>query len=223
MLIAETLCLVALDPLSGQSRTNLQLLHSQPVLATAVLMELAVQNRIGLRNDVVVLLDNLPSRHPLLTVCLKLISQVSGQLSAAQAIQHTCKILPQLDSDLLEGLVRRDILHPPKGAWLWLRSKNFPVRSIQAQNEAIERTRTAVTGEDTSFSALAVLNLACATRVVDQLFTFDEAESAKARFREMREEIREQLAHETEHLDDFYAVSVLEALALALEHRLNPN
>lgn len=221
MLIAESLCLVALDPLSGQPRSNLQLLLSRPVLATAVLMELAVQNRIGLRNDVVVMLDNLPSRHPLLTVCLKIISQVSGQFSPSQAIQHTCKLLPQLDADLLEGLVRRDILHAPKGAWLWLRSKNFPVRSIQAQNEAIERARTAISGEDTSFAALAMLTLACATHVVDHLFTFDEAETAKARFREMREEIRDQLAHESEHLDDFYAVSLLEGLALALEHRLS--
>lgn len=221
MLIAESLCLVALEPLSGQSRSNLQQLLSQPVLATAVLMELAVQNRLGLRNDVVVLLDSLPSRHPLLTVCLKLVAQVSGQLTAPQAIVHTCKMLPRLDSDLLEGLVRRDILHPPKAAWLWVRSKNFPVRSIQAQNEAIERVRTAITGEDTSFAALAMLNLACATRVVDQLFTFDEAESAKARFREMREEIREQLAQETEQLDDFYAVALLEGLALALEHHLS--
>lgn len=221
MLIAESLCLVALDPLSGQTRQNLQQLLSQSVLATAVLMELAVQNRIGLRNDVVVILDNLPSRHPLLTVCLKLISEISGQLSAAQAIVHTCKTLPKLDVDLLDGLVRRDILHAPKGAWLWLRSKNFPVRSMQAQNEAIERVRLAITGEDTSFSALAVLSLACATRVIDPLFTFDEAESAKARFREMRDEIREQLAHESEHLDEFYAVSLLDALALALEHHLS--
>ena len=53
MLIAETLSLIALDPLTGQTRPKLAPLHDQHILACALLMELAVQTRIGLRNGVV--------------------------------------------------------------------------------------------------------------------------------------------------------------------------
>jgi hypothetical protein len=220
MLIAETLCLIALDPSTGQPRPKLQQLHDRRVLSCALLMELAVQNRIGLRQQVVVVLDTLPSRHPLLTACLKSIAQVSGHLRPADSIQHTARELPQLREDLLDALVRRDILHAPKRLFGIFASKNYPVRSNQAQSEGLIQFKRAASGEDTSLAALAMLAISIATGSIDQLFTFDEAETAKARFRELREEIREQLAQSEEQLDEIYAVALLEALGLALEESL---
>jgi hypothetical protein len=221
MLIAETLCLIALDPLTGQLRPKLQQLHDRRVLSCAVLMELAVQNRIGLRQQVLVVLDTLPSRHPLLTACLRSLTRVSGHLRPADSIRHTAEELPQLREDLLDALVRRDILHAPKRLFGLFGRKNYPVRSNQAQSEGLQQLKRAATGEDTSLAALAMLAISIATSTIDQLFTFDEAETAKARFRELREEIREQLEQSEEQLDEIYAVALLEALGLALEESLS--
>ena len=220
MLFAETLSLIALDPLSGQTRPKLAPLHDQRMLACALLMELAVQTRIGLRNGVVVVLDTLPSRHPLLTAALRSVVRASGQLSPQSAIEHTARELPQLRDDLLDALVRRDILHTPKRSFGFFGRRNYPVRSNQAQIGCLEELRRAAVGIDTSLSALAMLALGSATGAIDQLLTFDEAESAKARLRQLREEIRDQLADSDEQLDEIYAIALLEALELAMEARI---
>jgi hypothetical protein len=221
MLIAETLSLIALDPLSGQTRAKLAALHDQRLLACALLMELAVQTRIGLRHGVVVVLDTLPSRHPLLTATLRSISRASGQLSPHAAIEQAARELPQLRDDLLDALVRRDILHPPKRAFGFFGRRNYPVRSTQAQSEGLEVLRRAALGLDTSLTALAMLALGSATGAIDQLLTFDEAEAAKSRLRQLRDEIREQLAQSDEQLDEIYAIALLEALELATEAKLS--
>jgi hypothetical protein len=220
VLIAETLSLIALEPASGQTRGKLAVLHAQPLLACALLMELAVQTRIGLRNEVVVVLDTLPSRHPLLTTCLKALTRYSGHLSPQAAIELAAKALPQLREDLLDALVRRDILHPPKRAFGLFGRRNYAVRSSQAQAEGLQELKRAATGENTSLAALAMLGLGTASGAIEHLLTFEESEAAKARQRQLRDEIREQLEQNEELSDDLYAVALLEALELALEQRL---
>ena len=65
-----------------------------------------------------------------------------------------------------------------------------------------------------------MLALGSATGAIDQLLTFEEAQSAKARLQQLREEIRDQLAESDEQLDEIYAIALLEALELAMEARI---
>jgi hypothetical protein len=222
MLLAEILALIAVEPLNGETRAKLSMLHRQDVLTSALLMELAAQSRVGMKDRHVVVLDTLPSRHPLLTACLRLVAKHSGLLSAEQMITRLASELPALREDLLDGLVRRDILHPPTRKYRLFGTKFYPLRSTQAQNECLKRFSDAAVGVDSSMSGLALLALACATLAADHLLTFDDAESAKARLRELREEISSALATDAAPGDEVYATALLEAVDLAIRQRLHP-
>lgn len=221
MLLAEVLALIAVEPMQGETRSKLEPLHRQDVLTAALLMELAVQSRIGLKDQRVVVLDTLPSRHMLLTACLRSVEKHSGLLRADQMMDRVARELAPLREDLLEGLARRDVLHQAVHRFKWFGRKRYPVRSTQAQGECLKQFNAATIGVDSSMAGLAMLALGCATGAVDHLLTFEQAEESKARLRELHTEISEALSDETNSSDEFYSMSLLEALSLALERRLN--
>lgn len=220
MLIVEALALIALDAKSGEVHSKLAQVHDQRVLAAGLLMELAVQTRLGLRRKVVVVLDTLPSRHPLLTACLRIIRDTAGQLSAGEAIALTAAQLPHLRTNLLDGLVRRDILHEPHRSFGLFGSRRYPVRSQQAQGEGLATLRRAASGEGTTLQDLALLSLGCATGAIVQLLLDEEAKAASARMQLLREEIHAELAESEEQIDEYYSIALLEALEVAVNHLL---
>jgi hypothetical protein len=220
MLIAETLALVALDPLTGETRGKLSKAHSQTALACGLLIELATQMRLGLRGDVVVILDNLPSRHPLLTACLKVARRYSGLLSPEQLMQKVSSDLPRLRDDLLDALYRRDILHPPKRKFWLFGTKRYLIRSTQAQNEGLEAIKKCANGENSKLNGIALLGLACATGVIDHLLVHDEAEEAKARLRLLHDEISIELDVHNEELGELHSIALMERLYQILFARM---
>jgi hypothetical protein len=213
MLIAETVVLLALETASGEVRPALRHLHEKRLLVSALMMELAVQTRIGLRHNRVVVLDRLPSRHPLVTAALQALVPVSGQLQLEPAIAHTERAVPGLLDDVLEGLVRRDWLHPAKRKYRIFGRKLYAVRSTQAQGEALELVKRAVRGEDNSLSALAMLVLMSASGSLDQLFVPEQAAEARTRLTHLTEEINEQLAGDFEQDDQLLAIALIATLA----------
>lgn len=217
MLIAEHFVLVALDPASGEVRPNLAQAHRQRFLAATLLMELAVQTRLGLRDDVVVVLDALPSRHPLLTACLQLVRPLSGQLTPTEMLGRATRQLPNLREELLGALVRRDVLHPPRRRFRWFGPKRYPVRSMQAQNESLDRLHRAATGAETDLLSIAFLMLAQSSGLARQLLLPEEANEAATRVDVLRQEIRLDLSLNAEWLDEHYSVALVDALAAALD------
>ena len=212
MLIAETLALVALDIVGGEARPNLRRLHDERVLVAALLMELATQTRAGQRDGVVVVLDTLPSRHPLLNQCLQVLHRVSGRCTAPELLDHAVQKLGKVRIEVLEGLVRRDVLHPAVRTLPFFGHKRFAVRSTQAQTLALDVLRHACTGADASLLGLAVLALSVATDVDRALLTPEESTAARARMADLRSEITAELASE-QPSDDLYAIDLLLALA----------
>lgn len=217
MLIAEHLALVALDPVSGQARSNLVRAHDQQFLATCLLMELGVQTRLGARGEVVVVLDTLPSRHPLLTQALRIVRETSGRLDVRQAIRRVASSIPKLREELLDALVRRDILHPPRRLHYNLFGQRcYPVRSMQAQNEAMEQLHQAAVGTRNDLKSLALMLLAHGSGLAMQLLTADEAAEASSRVELLLTEIELELAHNAELLDEHYSIQLLAGLGAAL-------
>jgi hypothetical protein len=213
MLIAETLALIALDTASGRTKERFARAHYQFTLANALLMELATQMRLGLRGDRVVVLDNLPSRHMLLTSCLKTARAHSGLLSPRAMVERVARELPQLRDDLLDALVRRDILHPPVRAFKLFGAKRYAVRSTQAQNEGFDEIRRCAIGENSKLHGIALLSLSAASGVLDQLLTHNEVEDAKARLRTLHEEIAAELANDDGlELGELHSIALMERL-----------
>lgn len=217
MLIAEHLALVALDPLSGQARPSLRRAHDQRFLAACLLMELGVQTRLGARGDVVVVLDTLPSRHPLLTRSLRLVRDASGRLEAEDAIRRVANGIPRLREELLDALVRRDILHEPRRLHfnLW-GIRCYPVRSMQAQNEAMEQLHQAAVGGRNDLKSLAMMLLAHASGLARQLLTPSESEEAASRVELLMQEIELELAHNADLLDEQFSIQLMAKLAATL-------
>ncbi len=225
MLIAETLALVALEPSTGKVRAKLVRAQHQDALAGALLIELATQMRLGLRGKVVVILDNMPSRHPLLTACLKIARAHSGLLTPVQLLQKVSSKLPRLREDLLDALVRRDILHPSKRKYWIFGEKTYPVRSSQAQNEGLTEIKRCANGENSKLHGIALLGLVCATGIADQLLTYDEAEDAKSRLRLLQGEIAAEIAANSETIDgddivELHSIALMEQLYLLLRDLL---
>jgi len=225
MLIAETLALVALEPSTGKVRTKLLRAQHQDALAGALLIELATQMRLGLRGEVVVILDHLPSRHPLLTACLKIARAHSGLLTPKLLLQQVSSRLPRLREDLLDALVRRDILHAGKRKFWIFGEKTYPVRSAQAQNEGLLEITRCANGENSKLHGIALLGLVCATGMADQLLTFEEAEDAKARLRLLQGEIAAEIAANSETIEgddivELHSIALMEQLYLLIESKL---
>lgn len=217
MLIAEHLALIALDPLSGLARASLKQAHDQRFLAACLLMELGVQTRLGARGDVVVVLDTLPSRHPLLTQALRIVRDASGRMEAVDAIKRVASGIPRLREELLDALVRRDILHPSRKQHFNLFGiRMYPVRSMQAQNEAMDQLHQAAVGTRNDLKSLAMMLLAHASGLARQLLTAHEAEEASSRVDLLLEEIELELAHNAELLDEQFSIQLMAKLAQAL-------
>lgn len=224
MLIAEHLALIALEPLSGVARPALKQAHEQRFLAACLLMELGVQTRLGARGDVVVVLDTLPSRHPLLTHALRIVRDASGRIEAATAITRVAQGIPRLREELLDALVRRDVLHPSRRLHFNLFGPRlYPVRSMQAQNEAMEQLHQAAVGTRNDLRSLAMMLLAHASGLARQLLTAHEAEEASSRVDLLLEEIELELAHNAELLDEQYSIQLMAKLAQALRPSLSPS
>jgi hypothetical protein len=223
MLIAEHLALIALNPGVGLARKGLEWAHDQYFLSGCLLMELAVQTRLGARGDVVVVLDAMPSRHPLLTQALKIVREFSGRLEPDEAINQVATRIRSLRDELLEALVRRDLLHPPKRRYFNLfGQKLFPVRSMQAQSEALDRLHRAAVGAQNDLHGLAVLYLCHVSGLNHRLLTREEDEEAKSRIELLRAEIDLELKHNAELLDEQYSIQLMARLAESLERRLRP-
>jgi hypothetical protein len=223
MLIAEHLALIALDPVSGIARFNLKQAHEQRFLAACLLMELGVQTRLGARGDVVVVLDTLPSRHPLLTQSLRIVREASGRMEASDVIRRVASGIPRLREELLDALVRRDILHPPRKQHFNLfGTRMYPVRSMQAQNEAMEHLHQAAVGTRNDLKSLAMMLLAHASGLARQLLTAHEAEEASSRVDLLLEEIELELAHNAELLDEQFSIQLMAKLAQTVRGWVTP-
>lgn len=216
MLLAEHLCLIALEPASGLPRKGCAAALSRPMLCAALLTELAVQTRLGLRDGRVILLDELPSRHLLLTESLRAIREVNGKLDPADAIRYIGRRVGGLPWEVLDGLVRRDILHAVERRWWWFGPRRYRVRSLQAQNEALEALHEAAVGRRNSLEAVAMLALALGAGVTRALLTPIEHAEAQARMDLLMTEIEQELASNAELLDTHYSIALMTGIRTAL-------
>lgn len=216
MLLAEHLCLIALEPASGLPRTGCSAALLRPVISAALLLELAVQTRLGLREGRIILLDELPSRHLLLTESLHAIRDVSGKLDPQHAVRYISRRIRGLPWEVLDGLVRRDVLHGCERRWWWVGQRRYRVRSLQAQNEALEALHEAAVGRRNSLEAVAMLALALGTGVARALLTPQEHAEADARMTLLMSEIEQELTSNAELLDTHYSIALMTGIRSAL-------
>ena len=157
MLIAEHFVLIALEADSGLLRWPRRAQSADQLIAAALLLELATLQRLTLHAGLLSADSALPLSHTLLSDALHTFA--TRPLSVAEVLALIEHRLEPLASRILDGLFHRDILHRSAGGSLWRRHAHYPLRSVQARNEAIAHLHRAAVAAGTT-PGLALLMLA---------------------------------------------------------------
>lgn len=159
MLIAEQLMLLCINPQSGEFEESRSHADMNALAAAAIILDLYEQRRLRYHAGHVVIEPVLPTTHPQLAAAAEVLAgQVNG-LTLIAAIDLLMTRLNPICTHLLESLFRRDVLHRVRGSW-WPWSKlRFPLRSLQARNEASANLQIAATGKSNTLRELGLLIL----------------------------------------------------------------
>lgn len=138
MLIAEQLILLLLDPEGGELDVRHDATDPDRLAAAALLLDFAEQRNLTHRNGHVAFNARFRSGHPLLAVTGDALGAAGPGLPLASALDLIETRTRPASRALLEGLHRRDLLHRQRRPawWPWAPWK-YPLRSLQARNEAL--------------------------------------------------------------------------------------
>jgi len=142
VLIAEQLILLLLDPERGELDVRRDATDPDRLAAAAVLLDLAEQRNLGHRNGQVAFHARFPSGHPLLKSVGEALATAGPGVPIPAALDLIETRARPVARSLLEGLYRRDHLHRiRKPAWWPWAPWKYPLRSLQARNEALGMLR----------------------------------------------------------------------------------
>ncbi len=177
MLIAEQLLLLLLDPERGVLDVRRDATDPDRLATAALLLDLADQRGIGHRNGQIAFLARMPMRHPLLTTAGDALAGAGPGLPIGATLDLIETRTRPVSRTLLDGLHRRDLLHRVRKPawWPWARWK-YPLRSLQARNEALAVLHGSVRRQPLREHGLLLL-VDCAGRLPNFL---DAAEHARA-------------------------------------------
>lgn len=159
VLIAEQLMLLLLDMERGELDVRRDATDPDRLAAAAVLLDFAEQRSLGYRNGHVAYHLRFASGHPLLKVAGEALAAAGPGVPLGSALDLIETRTRPLARTLLDGLHRRDLLHRLRRPawWPWARWR-YPLRSLQARNEALTTLRDA-SRRATSLRALGLLLL----------------------------------------------------------------
>ncbi len=146
MLIIEHFFLIACDPRAGLPTWPRRTQGADLMAAAALLLDLTVQSRLTIRQSLLHADAQVPSTHPLVAEAMHALD--GHPLPPDAALRLIARRLHSLPVNVLEGLFRRDIMHRTESRqWLLRKQVRYPLRSMQARNEAILRLRQATRAE----------------------------------------------------------------------------
>jgi hypothetical protein len=179
MLIVEHFFLIACDPRAGLPTWPRRAQGAGLIAAAALLLDLATMDRLRFRQSMLQADAQVPVPHPLLSDALHALA--AHPLPAQAALELVVRRLHPLPEHVLEGLFRRDLVHRNE-SWRWLLRKQvrYPLRSVQARNEALLSLRQAA-HVDNDLHGLALLMLADITGLLPLHLDAREHEHASRR------------------------------------------
>lgn len=179
MLIVEHFFLIACDPREGLPTWPRRTQSAGPIAAAALLLELTTLQRLRLRQSQLHADAQVPLTHPLLAGALHALA--THALPPQSALELVERRLHPLPEQVLERLFRRDLVHRSESRyWLVRKQVRYPLRSVQARNEAVLRMRKAAHGDD-DLPGLALLLLADITGLLPLHLDAREHEHASKR------------------------------------------
>ena len=186
MLIVEHFFLIACDPRAGLPTWPRRTQGAGLIAAAALLLDLATLHRLRFKRPILHADAQVPLPHPLLAEALHALA--ARPLPPQEAMELVVRRLHPLPEQVLEGLYRRDLMHRNESRrWLLRKQVRYPLRSMQARNEAILSLRQAARADD-DLHGLALLMLADITGLLPLHLNAREHEHASQRLLAMDRE-----------------------------------
>jgi hypothetical protein len=185
MLIVEHFFLIACDPRAGLPTWPRRTQGAGLIAAAALLLDLAALHRLRFKRPILHADAQVPLPHPLLAEALRALA--AHPLPPQAAMELIVRRLHPLPEHVLEGLYRRDLMHRNESRrWLLRKQVRYPLRSMQARNEALLSLRQAARADD--LHGLALLMLADITGLLPLHLNASEHENASQRLLTMDRE-----------------------------------
>lgn len=157
MLITEYFFLIACDPRSGRLAWPRKEQDADQLAAAALALDLAAAERLQCRDGRLHTDAGFPLNNPLLTDAMHLLA--ARDMSVDEALAVLARQMAPLPQRVLDALFRRDVVHRLESRdWLLRKRVRYPLRSMQARNEALQQLQTAA--HDDNPHGLALLMLA---------------------------------------------------------------
>ena len=179
---AEELLLLAHDEKSGQF-ANLQDLLMNTALAGAVLMDLALANRLDTDLNSLVLLDRSPTGEKLLDFALTSVGTLPKKTTTLDALDVLRKQGDELERLGIARLIERGILKEQEGRILWVfESRRYPLIDGKELREVKRRIADLLLSDDIPDPRdIVIIALAQACGLLSRVFSESELRSAQDR------------------------------------------
>ncbi len=184
---AEEIMLLLLDDDGGEF-VRVPEWSLQCALAGAVLMDLALENRIDTDLEQLILVDSTPVGDDLLDPTLARIAQATERHDTRYWIQHTAQHANRIRERVLERLVERGILQRRDERLLWVfQSRRYPVVDGKADREVKLRIMAVLFSDEIPDPRdIVIVCLAEACGLFRELLSRRELEHATARIEQVR-------------------------------------
>ncbi len=184
---AEEIMLLLLDDDGGEF-VRVPEWSLQCALAGAVLMDLALENRIDTDLEQLILVDSTPVGDDLLDPTLARIAQATERHDTRYWIQHTAQHANRIRERVLERLVERGILQRRDERLLWVfQSRRYPVVDGKADREVKLRIMAVLLSDEIPDPRdIVIVCLAEACGLFRELLSRRELEHATARIEQVR-------------------------------------
>ena len=184
---AEEIMLLLLDDDGGEF-VRVPEWSLQCALAGAVLMDLALENRIDTDLEQLILVDSTPVGDDLLDPTLARIAQATERHDTRYWIQHTAQHANRIRERVLERLVDRGILQRRDERLLWVfQSRRYPVVDGKADREVKLRIMAVLFSDEIPDPRdIVIVCLAEACGLFRELLSRRELEHATARIEQVR-------------------------------------
>jgi hypothetical protein len=159
VLIAEHLMLLCIDPQNGEFDTSRSHVDIDTLAAAALMLDLTEQHRLRFNVGYVAIQTSLPITHPQLAATARTLAGTGHGLLLDAAVDLLVSRLAPVSRHLLESLFRRDVLHRARTSWRPWSPLRYPLRSLQARNEAVTQLHKGASEKVASLRGLGLLVL----------------------------------------------------------------
>ena len=160
----------------------------QCAFAGAVLMDLALENRIDTDLKRLVLIDPTPLGDDILDPVLARIAQATETHDARHWVEYIADHVEEIREGALAGLVERGILRREEDRFLWVfKSRRYPIVDGEAEREVKLRIMEVLFGNEIPDPrAIVLICLADACGILRELLSARELERAAERIEQVR-------------------------------------